>query len=406
MAPDWIRVAVADVLDSMPLAGTAKIPATEYKPTGLYPVVDQGRGLIAGWTDNHDAVIDEPLPVVVFGDHTRTLKFVDFPFARGADGTQVLRPVAGVNPLFFYYACRAVPLASRGYNRHFSTLKESLIDLPRDEYEQKGIAGILRLVERSAQRHARLSTTMRELKTATMKQLFTQGIQSRTREDSALGTIPDHWVVEALATHHKVASGSTPSRSNPNYWNDGAVPWVKTAEVDYCVITDTEEHVSAAAITAGAAKVFPAETLLLAMYGQGVTRGKVALLGIDAACNQACAAITGTHDTVDTKYLYHFLTARYDAIRELAHGGQQQNLNLDIVREIQIAYPPDKQEQAGLVAVLDACDVKRALHDRAEEVLGRMFDELLTALMTQQVHVDECDLSVLQDVEGLVGTAS
>jgi type I restriction enzyme S subunit len=406
MTEEWIRVALADVLDSTPLAGTAKIPATEYKPTGLYPVVDQGRGLIAGWTDDDDAVISEPLPLVVFGDHTRALKFVDFPFARGADGTQVLRPVTGVDPLFLYYACRAVPLASRGYNRHFSTLKESLIDVPRDEDKQKEIASILRLVELTAQRHERLSATMHELKTATMKQLFTQGIQSETREDSALGPIPLHWVVERLAMHHKVASGTTPPRSNPNYWNDGSVPWVKTAEVDYRVIADTEEHVSATAVTDGAAKVFPAGTLLLAMYGQGVTRGKVALLGIDAACNQACAAITGTDETVDIKFLYHFLTARYDAIRELAHGGQQQNLNLDIVREIQIAYPPDKQEQAELVAVLDACDVKRALHDHADELLRRIFDQLLKALMSQQVRVDQCDLSVLQDVGGLAGNAS
>src|SRR5216683_1719237 len=110
MAGNWIQVTVAEVLEPMPLAGAAKIPSTAYKPTGRYPVVDQGRRLVAGWTDDDDAVIDDPLPIVVFGDHTRALKFVDFPFARGADGTQILRPVTGVDPLFFYYACRAIPL--------------------------------------------------------------------------------------------------------------------------------------------------------------------------------------------------------------------------------------------------------------------------------------------------------
>ena len=184
------------------------------------------------------------------------------------------------------------------------------------------------------------------------------------------------------------------------------MPWVKTAEVDYCVITETEEHISAVAIADGAAKVFSAGTLLLAMYGQGVTRGKVAVLGIDAACNQACAAITRTDGTVETRYLYHFLASRYDAIRELAHGGQQQNLNLDIVRDIPIAYPLDKREQAELVAVLDACDVKRKLHERVQDVLQRLFDQLLQALMTRHVRVEDFDLSALQGTDRLAGAAS
>ena len=182
----------------MSLAGTAKIPSTAYKPTGRYPVVDQGRGLVAGWTDKEEAVIDGPLPIVVFGDHTRALKFVDFPFARGADGTQLLRPIAGVDPLFFYYACRAIPLASRGYNRHFSALKESVIDLPSDEDEQRGIAGILRFLEHSVERHMQLSSTMRELKAAAMNQLFTHGsIPTVTHGRTNPGRFPAHWVVEA-----------------------------------------------------------------------------------------------------------------------------------------------------------------------------------------------------------------
>jgi type I restriction enzyme S subunit len=409
MAGDWIQVTVAEVLEPISLAGTAKIPSTAYKPTGRYPIVDQGREPIAGWTDDDDAVIAEPLPMVVFGDHTRALKFVDFPFARGADGTQLLRPIAGVDPLFFYYACRAIPLASRGYNRHLSALKESVIELPSDEDEQRQIAVILRFLEQGIQRQMQLSSTMRELKRAAMNQLFTHGIDRdrETREDSALATIPAHWVVEPLAAHHKVASGTTPSRSNSAYWTDAAVPWVKTAEVDYCVITETEEHISAVAITNGAARVFSSGTLLLAMYGQGVTRGKVAILGIDAACNQACAAINPTDDAIATRYLYHFLASRYDAIRELAHGGQQQNLNLDIVRDIPIAYPPDKQEQARVVAVLDASDVKRTLHDRVQDVLQCLFDQLLQALMTRQVRVDDFDLSAALDAaDGVLGAAS
>lgn len=406
MSTQWEPVAVADLLDTVSYAAAGKVPSSKIMPAGKHPVIDQGRRLIAGWTDDDDVVIDGPLPVVVFGDHTRALKFVDFPFARGADGTQILRPKPGVDPLFFYYACRGIPLASRGYNRHFTLLKESVVELPADEAEQRSIGRVLRHVEMAADRHTLLVETTRELKRAAMTHLFTRGLSGEPSQDSEIGTIPARWVVEPLDMHHTVASGTTPARRNPQYWDDGVVPWVKTAEVNYCVISSTEEKLSVAAINDGAAKIFPSGTLLLAMYGQGVTRGKVALLGVDAACNQACAAITSTDGVVDVKYLYHFLTARYDEVRELAHGGQQQNLNLDLVRAIPVLYPPDKREQAAVVSVLDACDTKLALHERAAELFNQLFDGLLNALMSQRVQVTQCDTSLLKDVEQVIGVAS
>ena len=126
---DWTNAAVGDCLVPMSLAGKAKVQTRDYRSSGRFPVIDQGQTRIAGWTDDPKAVIDSDLPLIVFGDHTRVLKYVNFPFARGADGTQVLRPKDGIDPLFFYYACRAIDLPGRGYNRHFSILKEKVAAL-------------------------------------------------------------------------------------------------------------------------------------------------------------------------------------------------------------------------------------------------------------------------------------
>ena len=133
----------------------------------------------------------------------------------------------------------------------------------------------------------------------------------------------------------------------------------------------------------------------MAMYGQGVTRGRVAILGIEAACNQACAAISATDSAVLGKYLYHFLTWRYEAIRQLAHGGQQQNLNLDIIRALPIASPNDADEQLEIVAVLDAIDRKIALHQQKRAVLEALFKALLHKLMTGEIDVNDLDLTAL-----------
>ena len=225
-----------------------------------------------------------------------------------------------------------------------------------------------------------------------MRELFTCGLSGEAQKEVEIGLVPESWEFAAIGAHHSVVSGGTPSRGNAKFWSGGTIPWVKTTEVDYCTITETEEHITPQGLDGSAAKMLPAGTLLMAMYGQGVTRGKVAILGIDAACNQACAAITSNDGAVLPRYLYHFLAWRYDAIRSLAHGGQQQNLNLEIVRDLPVVYPQTKDEQNEIVAVLDALDRKVALHREKRAVLDELFKSLLHKLMTGEIRVADLDV--------------
>jgi type I restriction enzyme S subunit len=122
-----------------------KVKQSDYQPIGLVPIIDQGQSFIAGYTDK--SPYKDNLPVIVFGDHTRVLKFVDFPFVAGADGTQVLIPNSTLfDPLFVYYALSAIDIPSRGYNRHFSLLRESSLPLPSLD-EQREIARMLQAVD-------------------------------------------------------------------------------------------------------------------------------------------------------------------------------------------------------------------------------------------------------------------
>ena len=391
---EWTRATVGDCLAPLPLGTARKLKTKEYRISGSYPIVDQGQALIAGWTDDDSGLISTELPIVVFGDHTRTLKFIDFPFVRGADGTQILKPIPGIDPLFFYYACRAIDLPNRGYNRHFRSLKEMEIPLPSLD-EQRDISLALKLVNKTHSLQDAQFQTSDVVKRAAMHALFTSGLRSESQKETEIGPMPNSWKVESLGAHHSVLSGGTPSRSNSAYWCGGTIPWVKTTEVGYRVIQDTEEHISQAGLDQSAAKLLPAGTLLLAMYGQGVTRGKVAILGIEATCNQACAAIRPLDDAVTTKFLYHYLSYRYDDIRLLAHGGQQQNLNLDIVRFLPIAFSPDRNEQIEIVTILDAIDRKIDLHRRKRAVLDDLFKALLQKLMTGEYRATDLDLSAL-----------
>ncbi len=261
--------------------------------------------------------------------------------------------------------------------------------------EQCNIARVLDCVENSIGLETAAMGNAQELKRAAMRELFKRGLRGEAQKETEIGLVPDSWELASIGTHHSVVSGGTPSRGSPAFWSGGTIPWVKTTEVDYCVINETGEHITPLGLESSAAKMLPVGTLLMAMYGQGVTRGKVAILGIEAACNQACAAITPKDNAVLPRYLYHFLTSRYDEVRSLAHGGQQQNLNLEIVRDLPVAHPQTDDEQNEIVAILDALDRKIALHRQKRAVLEELFQSLLHKLMTGEIRVADLDLSAL-----------
>ncbi|BBZ25412.1 restriction endonuclease subunit S [Mycolicibacter hiberniae] len=272
------------------------------------------------------------------------------------------------------------------------------VSLP-DRAVEDQLAAALDWIEGAARKESDAIVRTGQLKAAAMRRLFSEGLRGEAQRETEVGPIPESWGIAAIDEHFSVVSGGTPSRSSATYWSGGTIPWVKTAEVNYSMITETEEHITQAGLTESAAKLLSAGTLLMAMYGQGVTRGKVGVLGIQASCNQACAAITPTDDAVVTQYLYHYLTWRYEAIRSLAHGGQQQNLNLDIVRKIAVAVPPTIVEQQEIIDVLDAFDRKIHLHRRKHAVLDQLFKLLLHDLMTGEISVDDLDLSALPSID-------
>lgn len=279
--------------------------------------------------------------------------------------------------------------------------ESTLLDLPIpviEKDEQRGIGVALEVIQRARHIESLAEQAGQRLKHSTMGVLFTRGLRGEAQKETEIGSAPESWDVTPLGRHHIVVSGGTPSRANPRYWESGTIPWVKTAEVDYGVIVETEERITLDALKESTAKLLPKDSLLLAMYGQGVTRGKVAMLGIEAACNQACAAIRPKDSAVLPRYLYHFLTYRYDDIRSLAHGGQQQNLNLEIVRALPIAFPVNRRQQEDIVALLDALDCMIDLHVRRRAIIDGLFNALLHRLMTREIRVTDLDLSVLTQV--------
>lgn len=138
----------------------------------------------------------------------------------------------------------------------------------------------------------------------------------------------------------QIGSGGTPSRSCSHYYK-GTTPWIKTGEVVNEDIFDTEEHITEEAIANSSAKLYPKGSLIIAMYGQGDTRGRTAKLGIDATTNQACAVLHHIDNSiVTTDYLWYYLQGRYHDLRSMASGNNQPNLNAGKIRNYDVVVPP------------------------------------------------------------------
>jgi len=158
LTENWQETLVSGCVTPFEVERAKKILAREYKPAGKFPIIDQGQQLVAGYTDDESAVVREGLPLLVFGDHTRVFKFVDFPFVVGADGTKLLKPIAELDPKFFYFACLNLDIPTRGYNRHFKILREQTIRYPKKS-EQEKIAAVLWKIQKVVRSRTPLCAT-------------------------------------------------------------------------------------------------------------------------------------------------------------------------------------------------------------------------------------------------------
>lgn len=206
------------------------------------------------------------------------------------------------------------------------------------------------------------------------------------------------WAVSKIDEIASVTSGGTPSRANSDYW-DGDIPWVTTSLVDFNVIHSAEEFITKEGVHNSSAKLFPKDTILMAMYGQGITRGKVAILGIEATTNQACCAIK-LKDSFDTQFIFQNLMNRYDEIRDLSNDGGQKNLSAGIIKDIIVTYP-SREEQTKIASFLSTMDEKISQLTQKHELLSQYKQGMMQKLFNRQIRFKADDGSEFREWENL-----
>lgn len=238
----------------------------------------------------------------------------------------------------------------------------------------------------------KLIALLAEKRQATISHAVTRGLNPDVpMKDSGvpwLGEVPAHWGVSALGYLAAIDTGATPDRGEAAYWN-GSIPWVKTGEINWAPIRATEETISDEGLASSATKLAKPGTLLMAMYGQGVTRGRVALLEIEATYNQACAAIL-FGPRIEPEFGRYFFMAAYDYVRDMGNETSQMNLSAGLIAKIKLAIPPAK-EQKDIIRFLDSAVRKQESLRREAELAIRLLRErrsaLISAAVTGQIDV-------------------
>lgn len=337
-----------------------QIKSSEYLSNGQFPVIDQSEDFICGHSDDKSKVTFDNLPLTIFGDHTRKVKFVDFPFIAGADGTQILKPTSGINDKFFFYLTNYASerIGNYGYDRHLKHLKEFNCKVPKSEAEQTQIAAVLSCIDRAIEHTEALIAKQQRIKTGLMQDLLTKGIDEHgnirseaTHEfkDSPLGRIPKEWdsfelqgIAEVIDSLHQ-----TPSFANEGY------PMVRVTDIK-------GGRLDLSSALKVSPSVFADFTRKYTPQKGDIVLSRVGSYGVSSYADTEECFCMGQNTVVihpqkvEDMILYYVLQTIYvkNQMDNAITGSSQKTLSLKNIKSLSLLFPVDRKEQLKIIVTL------------------------------------------------------
>ena len=382
---NWEETSFGEVVRSVAI-NDKKLPRKQYKTSGKFPVVDQGQDFIGGYSDDANRVVDEDLPLIIFGDHTRIFKFLNRPFVPGADGVKVLKPL-GVDEKWLYHIAHALEFPDKGYARHFQHLKKARLLVPPLPEQRRIVNRIEELFSRldagvAALRHAKaqLQRYRQSVLTAAVTGQLTQAwreqhpdtepagellerILKQRREQwsgrgkytepildlpGSLPTLPASWI---WSTSGYLFDCIVPNRDKPKSFT-GATPWITLPDFEGPIVIDhavDRVGLTSAEIQSSRARVVPAGSVIMSCIGRF---GLSAVLGKDAVINQQLHAFL-VPESLPARYFAYCLKAQKAFMESIATSTTIAYLNKSNCNRVPIALPP-LEEQHQIVAEVEA----------------------------------------------------
>ena len=233
----------------------------------------------------------------------------------------------------------------------------------------------------------RLLELYEEEKTAIINQAVTKGIYpNEPMKDSGiewLGEIPEHWDSVSLKWVSKIYSGGTPSKNNSEYWVDGTIPWLNSGTVNQGDITEPSEYITEEALNNSSAKWIPEKALVMALAGQGKTKGMVAQVQFKTTCNQSLGVIV-PNEKINNRFLMYWLRKNYQNIRNLGGGDKRDGINLEMIGGIPLPLPT-YVEQTKIVEHVESKSLELIKKQGKTKKLIDLLTEYRTALISEVV---------------------
>ncbi len=295
---------------------TNKIQKSDFLEEGKFPIIDQSELFLNGFWNNEEDVYFVTKPVIIFGDHTRNFKYIDFNFVLGADGVKILKPIETVNSKYFYYCLKNLNIPNLGYSRHWKELKLIKIPLPPLSIQQEIVSKI--------EQYEKIIAGAKQVVENYKPQI----------------DINPEWEMLELGCVCEIKSGGTPNRNKEEYWN-GDIPWLRSEVCKDVYVYEAKEFITKDGFENSSAKMFKIGTTLVALVG--ATIGKTALLKLESATNQNVAGLYPKDDQkLNPTYLFYSMQNLYSEFISL---GDFRMASLGLIKKMKIPLPSLIEQQ-------------------------------------------------------------
>lgn len=333
------------------------VDSVNYSDEYTTPVLTAGKTFILGYTNETEGIFKSDLPVIIFDDFTTAIKFVDFPFKVKSSAMKILRAdKTKADIKFLFYSMQKISFPVNEHKRYwiseYSKIKIPLPPLNIQKQILKEIEGKQAIIENA-------------------KELISKVERERADSGQIFERLKCDWV--ELGEVCDTTSGGTPLKSKLEYYENGDIPWLKSGEVDQGLVYKSEEMITEKGLKNSSAKMFPSDTVLVAMYG--ATAGKVGLLKFEASTNQAICGIL-PNDKFIPEFLYFYLRSQTQKMIGLSSGGAQPNISQNIIRKLKIPTPP-KDIQRKIISMLSKEQSAIEANEQLIEVVSDQINEIM-----------------------------
>lgn len=331
------------------------VESKNYSDEFHVPVLTAGKTFILGYTDETKGIYKASQnPVIIFDDFTTANKWVDFDFKAKSSAMKMITSSDENKFLlkYIFYWLNTLPseLIEGDHKRQWiSNFFNKKIPIPCPDNTEKSLkiqTKIVRILDAFTKLTAELTAEL----TARKKQYNYYRDQLLSFKEGEV-----EWKTLGEVTE-KIYSGGTPKTSISEYWDNGTIPWMSSGEVNLETIYKTEKYISESGLKNSSAKFVPKNSIVIALAGQGKTRGKVARTRINLTTNQSLASLIFDDKIINPDYVYHFLRTQYENLRQISSGGGTRGgLNLSMISSYKLPVP-SLEKQLHIVSILDKFD--------------------------------------------------